>query len=388
MISRLSGYGLRVASYGLGVAVRSCCPECPRGRIRPGRTLRTAPETRMPATADSNSPAHWSGDTLYVFNSWNHPSRSAGRDQFSLGAPLSIRFEPPDPAIGNRWIEATWPDDDGTLYGWYHNEPKGLCPGSETRTKYGLTAPRIGAVRSRDNGATWEDLGLVLTAPVDLARLSGAEWLLRRRAWRFLRDARCAPGVAVHLLRQLCGRRQRAGDCRRAHALGRPRRAGRTRLEAPRRRVDRAWSRRCRDARLSCAHRVAGARHRRVLGPVGALEHLSRALRDADEPFVLCSRMASGGHLHQLRQRSGRAVVVVAARSPARGRRAGTRRSSASTGTARKPTSWRARLPGSTCTASRRTRSSSSGDVAQAFRPAGAGLAGLKPCATCHEPLS
>ena len=52
----------------------------------------------MPATADSNSPAHWSGDTFYVFNSWNHPSRSAGRDQFSLGAPLSIRFEPPDPA--------------------------------------------------------------------------------------------------------------------------------------------------------------------------------------------------------------------------------------------------------------------------------------------------
>ena len=40
-----------------------------------------------------------------------------------------------------------------------------LCPGSEKRTKYGLTAPRIGAVRSRDNGATWEELGLVLTAP-------------------------------------------------------------------------------------------------------------------------------------------------------------------------------------------------------------------------------
>ena len=116
----------------------------------------------MPATADSNSPAHWDGDTFYVFNSWNHPSRSAGRDQFSLGAPQSIRFEPPDPSIGNRWIEATWPDADGTLYGWYHNEPKGLCPGSEARTKYGLTAPRIGAVRSRDNGATWEDLGFVL----------------------------------------------------------------------------------------------------------------------------------------------------------------------------------------------------------------------------------
>jgi hypothetical protein len=127
-------------------------------------TLRPAPEVRMPATADSNSPAHWDGDTLYVFNSWNHPSRSFGPDQFRLGAPAPIRFVPDDPAIGNRWIEATWPGDDGWLYGWYHNEPKGLCPGSEARTKYGLTAPRIGAVRSRDNGATWEELGLVLTA--------------------------------------------------------------------------------------------------------------------------------------------------------------------------------------------------------------------------------
>jgi hypothetical protein len=128
-------------------------------------TLRPAAEATMPATADSNSPAHWAGDTLYVFNSWNHPSRSHGRDQFSLGPPQPIRFRPLDPAIGNRWIEATWPDADGTLYGWYHNEPKGLCPGSERRTKYGLTAPRIGAVRSGDNGATWDDLGLVLSAP-------------------------------------------------------------------------------------------------------------------------------------------------------------------------------------------------------------------------------
>ena len=128
-------------------------------------TLRPAPETKLPATADSNSPAHWAGGAIYVFNSWNHPSQSGGPDQFRLGAPKPIRFVPDDPAMGNRWIEATWPDEDGTLYGWYHNEPKGLCPGSEARTKYGLTAPRIGAVRSRDNGATWDELGLVLTAP-------------------------------------------------------------------------------------------------------------------------------------------------------------------------------------------------------------------------------
>jgi len=153
------------ATLACGAIVAVLLPGARPAADQPRATLRRAPETRMPATADSNSPAHWSGDMLYVFNSWNHPSRSTGRDQFSFGAPLSIRFEPPDASVGNRWIEATWPDHDGTLYGWYHNEPKGLCPGSETRTKYGLTAPRIGAVRSRDNGATWEDLGFVLTAP-------------------------------------------------------------------------------------------------------------------------------------------------------------------------------------------------------------------------------
>ena len=177
----------------------------------------------MPATADSNSPAHWSGDTLYVFNSWNHPSRSAGRDQFSLGAPLVDPLRAADPAIGNRWIEATWPDDDGTLYGWYHNEPKGLCPGSETRTKYGLTAPRIGAVRSRDNGATWEDLGLVLTAPAGSLDCQAQNGYFAGGHGDFSVMLDAASGVAVHLLRQLCRRRQRAGRRRRAHALGRSR---------------------------------------------------------------------------------------------------------------------------------------------------------------------
>ncbi len=43
-------------------------------------------------------------------------------------------------------------------HGWYHNEPGGLCPGTH------LTAPKIGAVRSKDNGATWHDLGIILEA--------------------------------------------------------------------------------------------------------------------------------------------------------------------------------------------------------------------------------
>jgi hypothetical protein len=49
-------------------------------------------------------------------------------------------------------------DGDGTIYGWYHNEPGGICSGGK------LTAPRIGAVVSYDGGDTFFDLGLVLSS--------------------------------------------------------------------------------------------------------------------------------------------------------------------------------------------------------------------------------
>jgi hypothetical protein len=110
-----------------------------------------------PGDTDCNSPAHWDGDTLYVFNSAGHPWRSAGPDVAHLNASY-IRTEYDNQVNGGRWIECTWKADDGRLYGWYHNEPGGLVPGK------GLTAPRIGAVRSDDNGATWHDLGLILEA--------------------------------------------------------------------------------------------------------------------------------------------------------------------------------------------------------------------------------
>ncbi|MDO8682023.1 MAG: hypothetical protein Q7N50_00880 [Armatimonadota bacterium] len=61
-------------------------------------------------------------------------------------------------ANGGRWIECTWRTDDGVIYGWYHYEPRGLCPGNH------LTAPMIGAARSTDNGSSWTDLGVVLEA--------------------------------------------------------------------------------------------------------------------------------------------------------------------------------------------------------------------------------
>ncbi len=130
-------------------------------------TLRPAPEIRFPGAerrspeepgdCDSNSPLHWSGGTLYVFNSAGHPWRAGGPDLFRLGESY-LKTEYHNQTNGGRWIEATWKADDGTLYGWYHFEPAGLCPGTH------LTAPRIGAARSRDDGAHWEDLGVVLEA--------------------------------------------------------------------------------------------------------------------------------------------------------------------------------------------------------------------------------
>jgi hypothetical protein len=75
-----------------------------------------------------------------------------------LSSALPIVLEPwPG---GGVWMEAVIADEEGTLYGYYHNEVgTPMCAGS---TK---VVPRIGAARSRDGGATWESLGLVLEAP-------------------------------------------------------------------------------------------------------------------------------------------------------------------------------------------------------------------------------
>jgi len=122
----------------------------------PTAVLREAPPIAFPAETDCNSPAHWDGGTFFLFNSAGKPKRSSGPDLFQLGKPIDCPYN--NVVSGGRWIECTWKTDDGTLYAWYHNEPAGLCPGTS------LTAPRIGAVRSKDNGAHFEDLGLVMEA--------------------------------------------------------------------------------------------------------------------------------------------------------------------------------------------------------------------------------
>ena len=58
------------------------------------------------------------------------------------------------------WMESVVVDEGGTWYGYYHNEvPAALCG------RLDRVLPRIGAARSRDNGDTWDDLGIILEAP-------------------------------------------------------------------------------------------------------------------------------------------------------------------------------------------------------------------------------
>ena len=95
------------------------------------------------------------------------PYRSQGPDQFSLGNTTNVTFS--DGTPGSLWIEATFMDDDGTLFAWYHHEPGGICSDNE------LTAPKIGALVSHDNGYTFQDLGIVLESgdPVDCSAQNG-----------------------------------------------------------------------------------------------------------------------------------------------------------------------------------------------------------------------
>lgn len=116
--------------------------------------LSPAPRLEMPTQTDGNTPAFWTGGILNIFT-------SNGISLISRGPGLHGPWETADVDLTMQrhipfWVEAVWRDDDGTLYLWYHHEPEGVCSGST------LTSPRIGAAISRDDGATIEDLGIII----------------------------------------------------------------------------------------------------------------------------------------------------------------------------------------------------------------------------------
>jgi hypothetical protein len=123
--------------------------------------LRPAPPAVIPFPVDGNSPLLWQDGRLTLFTSTGRPVLAEGFDALSLNSPVPVRVRG---ARGRQvWIESVWREQDGTILGWYHEEPQGLCPGT------GLTAPQIGALVSYDGGRTFTDLGIILTsgAPVD-----------------------------------------------------------------------------------------------------------------------------------------------------------------------------------------------------------------------------
>jgi hypothetical protein len=126
----------------------------------PHTQLVHANELSMSGPVDSNSPSVWSSDgsELHLFTSF------AGSVQTATGPNLSS-FGEPSPIswvrgpVGGTWMEAVVRDDQDVLYGYYHNE----VPATDC-TNDGKVRPQIGAARSTDDAATWEDLGVIVTS--------------------------------------------------------------------------------------------------------------------------------------------------------------------------------------------------------------------------------
>lgn len=122
------------------------------------------PEANIEDAVDCNSPVHWDeGGTMHVFTSVRRPFCSTGTTLFNLSSPsIKTNLLDREGVEGGKWLEATYRDPDGTLYGWYHNEPPPMCTNDQH-----LSAPRIGMMVSHDEGMNWQDLGIVLEAPAD-----------------------------------------------------------------------------------------------------------------------------------------------------------------------------------------------------------------------------
>lgn len=136
-------------------------------RVREVKERSLVPVPGSSAGFDSSNALVWQENRLIVFSSHERPFRSVGRSLFELERPAEpVRIDsdsrrPP----GGVWIESVHAHE-GRLYAWYHHEPKNL-PG----VRPGLTAPRIGQMVSRDNGATWHDQGILAEAPASRLRL-------------------------------------------------------------------------------------------------------------------------------------------------------------------------------------------------------------------------
>lgn len=132
----------------------------PAAAAVPTAELARWPLMVLPGRVDSNSPAVWDRvdgyDRLHLFTSIaGHPSRAVGASLQSLGSAVPVALDGFEG--GGYWLEAVVADDEGTLYGYFHNERPATACRDGTRM-----VPRLTAGRSRDHGATWEWLGVLL----------------------------------------------------------------------------------------------------------------------------------------------------------------------------------------------------------------------------------
>lgn len=133
---------------------------------------------QLPFRVDSNAPSLWIDGKLVVFRSWERVWRASGDSFADLRSDGIARFTNPALNYLWHWLESAWQAADGTVYGWYHQEIPNVCP-----TRENIAAPgypvlaKIGAVRSRDHGRSWEDLGFVIDADdSDIKCQSGNAW--------------------------------------------------------------------------------------------------------------------------------------------------------------------------------------------------------------------
>jgi hypothetical protein len=152
----------------LWLACASVWAQQPSILVRPAPPLRlpggNQPEANIYDAIDCNSPLHWDDKgNLYAFASVAHPFRATGSGLYGLRTTPSVKVNIKPRAgqtlVGGYWLEATYRDNDGTLYGWYHNERSAGCSDPH------LTMPYIGMMYSRDEGLNWQDLGHIMSAP-------------------------------------------------------------------------------------------------------------------------------------------------------------------------------------------------------------------------------
>jgi hypothetical protein len=159
----------RVAACAAGIVALTLVTEAqiPTTARQGGRqpalaVLEAAEPLTFPSPTDSNSPAFWllfrGMMRLVVLNSAPDPVLGIGPSLKALETVIPTAFR--NQINGARWIESVVPDHAGRLYGYYHNEPAGVCAGDPLKT-----APRIGAAKSLDGGRSWFDLGLIIEAP-------------------------------------------------------------------------------------------------------------------------------------------------------------------------------------------------------------------------------